>query len=63
MNDIYVSTTMIVLLIGQLVTFAIGYKMQKTTLLISHLNAVIVIGLFIFWTINTLAPHKFGVIF
>jgi len=54
MNDIYVSTVMIVFLIGQLATVAIGYKMQKTTLLISYLNAVIVIGFFIFWAINSL---------
>ena len=54
MNDIYVSTAMIVFLTGQLATVAIGYKMQKTTLLISYLNAVIVIGFFIFWAINSL---------
>lgn len=54
MNDIYVSIAMIVILIGQLATIAIGYKMQKTTLLISYLNAVIVIGFFIFWAIDSL---------
>ena len=54
MKDIYVSTAMIVLLICQLATIAIGYKMQKTTLLISYLNAVIAISIFIFWAINSL---------
>jgi len=54
MNDIYVSTAMIIFLIGQLATIAVGYKMQKSTLFISYLNAVIVIGFFIFWAINSL---------
>tara|TARA_R110002073_G_scaffold335987_1_gene529745 strand:+ start:7851 stop:8222 length:372 start_codon:yes stop_codon:yes gene_type:complete len=53
MTDINVSTALIVIIICHLATIIIGYKMQKTTLLISCLNAVIVIGIFIFWAINS----------
>ncbi|NJB72323.1 putative transporter [Saonia flava] len=54
MNDIYLSTAMIVILICHLATITVGYKMQKTSLLIPYLNAVIVIGIFIFWAFNSL---------
>ena len=54
MNDINLIKAMIVIFICQLATIAIGYIMQKTTLSISYLNAVIVIGIFIFWGINSL---------
>ncbi len=61
MNEIEVSATMIIILICHLAAIIIGYKMQKTTLLISYLNAVIVIGLFVFWAINSLniIQHNF----
>ncbi len=61
MNDIEVSTALIIILICHLAAIIIGYKMQKTTLLISYLNAVIVIGLFVFWAINSLniIQHNF----
>ncbi len=61
MNDINVSTAMIIILICHFAAITIGYKMQKTTLLISYLNAVIVIGIFIFWVINSLniKQHNF----
>lgn len=61
MNDINVSTAVIIILICHLAAIIVGYKMQKTTLLISYLNAVIVIGLFIFWAINVLniKQHNF----
>ncbi|MEB8330214.1 hypothetical protein OO009_12690 [Flavobacteriaceae bacterium KMM 6897] len=58
MNDINVSTAMIIIFICHLATITIGYKMQKSTLLISYLNAVIVIGIFIFWTINSLNKNQ-----
>lgn len=61
MNDINVSTVMIIIFIFHLATIIIGYKTQKTTLLISYLNAAIVIGLFIYFAINSLniEQHKF----
>lgn len=61
MNDINVSTAMIIILICHLTIIIIGYKMHKTILLISYLNAVIVIGIFIYFTINSLniAQHNF----
>jgi hypothetical protein len=54
MNDIGISIALIILLICHLVAITIGYKMRKITLLISCLNAVFVIGIFIFWAINSL---------
>lgn len=54
MNDKNVITAIIIILICHLATFTIGYKMQKKTLLISCLNAVIVIGIFMYFTINSL---------
>ncbi|WP_157972833.1 hypothetical protein [Aureibaculum luteum] len=61
MNDIYVITALIMILIGHLAAITIGYKMQKTTLIISYLNAVIVIGIFIFWVLNSMhiKQHNF----
>lgn len=61
MNDINVSITMIIIFIFHLATIIIGYKTQKTTLLISYLNTAIVIGLFIYFAINNLSieQHKF----
>ncbi len=60
MNDINVSTAMIIILICHLAIIIIGYKIQKTILLISYLNAVIVIGLFIFWAINSLNVKQYN---
>jgi len=54
MNDINISTAMIGILICHLAIITFGYILQKTTLFISYLNAVIVIGIFIFWAINSL---------
>lgn len=54
MNDISLSTAMIVIIFCHLAVITIGYKMQKTTLLISYLNAVIGLGIFIFWAIDSL---------
>jgi FlaA1/EpsC-like NDP-sugar epimerase len=61
MNDVNVSTAIIMILICHVAAIAIGYKMQKTALLISYLNAIIVIGIFIFWAINTqnIKQHSF----
>ncbi|TXD85481.1 hypothetical protein ESY86_02420 [Subsaximicrobium wynnwilliamsii] len=61
MNDICVSTAITIILISHLAAIAIGYKMQKTTLIISYLNTVIVIGIFVFWAITSpnLKQHNF----
>lgn len=61
MNDIYIKAVIISVLICHLATITIGYKMQKTTLLISYLNTVIGIGLFIFWAITgpNIMQHNF----
>jgi hypothetical protein len=61
MNDITVITVMIIILICHIATITIGKKRQKTTLLISYLNAVIVIGIFIYFAINSLhiEQHNF----
>ena len=60
MNDIYASTAMIIILICHLAIIIIGYKMQKIILLISYLNTVIVIGIFIFWAINSLNIKQYN---
>lgn len=61
MNDINVRTALIIILICNVVTITIGYKMRKTSLLISYLNAVIVTSIFVFWAINSLniKQHSF----
>lgn len=61
MNDVNVSTAIIIILIYHLATITIGYKIQKIALLISYLNVVVVIGIFIYFAINTLniEQHNF----
>ena len=54
MSDVSISNTMIVILICHFAVLIIGYKMRKTMVLISYINAVMVIGIFVFWTINSL---------
>ncbi|MCT4699537.1 hypothetical protein [Tenacibaculum haliotis] len=64
MNDIVASITMILILGCHTAAILIGYKKQKTTLIISYLNAIIVVGFFIFWIIDNLnvKQHNFGFI-
>ena len=61
MNDIYVITALLIILISHLVAIIIVYKKRKTTLIIPYLNAVIVIGIFIFWILNSMniKQHNF----
>ena len=61
MNDIYVSSVLTFILICHLAAITIGNKMQKTTLIISYLNMVIVIGTFVFWVItgHNIKQHNF----
>ena len=61
MNDVNASIAMIIILVCHIAIITIGYKKQKTILLISYLNVVIVIGIFVFWVINSLntKQHNF----
>ena len=64
MNDIVASITMILILGCHVTAILIGYKKQKTTLIVSYLNAVIVVGFFTFWIIDNLnvKQHNFDFI-
>lgn len=64
MNDIFASITMVLILGCHVAAVLIGYKKQKTTLIISYLNAVIIIGFLIFGIINILnaKQHNFDFI-
>lgn len=55
MNDTTVSVALVIILICHLATITIGYKIKKPTVSISYLNAIVVIGMFVFWIIDT--PH------
>lgn len=61
MNDTTVRVIMVIILICHLVTITIGYKIKKTTLSISYLNAIFVIGILAFFVIDTqnIAQHPF----
>ncbi len=58
MHDTSISAAVIIFLICHLATITIGCKTQKTTLLISYLNVIVVIGVFLFWMIYTLNIKK-----
>lgn len=64
MKDIHVNITLISILIFHLGTITIGYKMQKTTLIISCLNAVVALGIFVFFAITTpnIMQHNFEIV-
>jgi hypothetical protein len=47
MNKIHIILAIVI--ICHLVALIVGYKMQKTTLLISYLNAIVVIGILVYW--------------
>lgn len=61
MNDLLVSIIITLILISHLVALIIGYKMQKTSLIISYLNTITVIGVSAFWaiTIPNIKQHNF----
>lgn len=61
MNDTNVNTAIIIILICHLATIIIGCKMRKINLSIAYLNIVIVIGLFVVWSTNSLniKQHNF----
>jgi hypothetical protein len=56
MNKIYISLAIVI--IFHLVALIFGYKMQKITLLISYLNAIVVVGVLIFWVNKNLNIQK-----
>ncbi|CAM1367760.1 conserved membrane protein of unknown function [Tenacibaculum soleae] len=64
MNDIVASITMVLILGCHVAAVLIGYKKQKTTLIVSYLNAVIIIGFLIFWIIDNInaKQHSFDFI-
>ena len=64
MTDIVASITMVLILGCHVAAILIGYKKQKTSLIVSYLNAVIIIGFFIFWIIDNLnaKQHNFDFI-
>ncbi|WP_282165200.1 hypothetical protein [Cellulophaga baltica] len=49
MNDTTVNVVIVLILICHLAALILGYKMEKTTLFISYLNAIVVVGILIFW--------------
>lgn len=49
MIDKYVNLVIVLILICHLIAFIIGQKMQKTALLISYVNAIVVICILVFW--------------
>lgn len=53
MNDTTITSAIIFIIICHIAILAIGYKMQKTTVFISYLNAVIALGVFVFWAIDS----------
>ena len=60
MNDTSVSITIITILICHLIIITIGYKLNKTIVSISYLNAIFATGILIFWIIDTLnVNHHF----
>ncbi|MFT6966585.1 MAG: hypothetical protein ACJAT1_001805 [Marivirga sp.] len=59
MNKIHIILAIVI--IFHLVALIVGYKIQKTTLLISYLNVIAVIGVLVYW-INknlTIQQHYF----
>lgn len=49
MNNTYLNIVIAIFIICHLAAFITGYQIQKTTLLVSYLNAIVVIGVLIFW--------------
>lgn len=54
MSKTYIIVALVSILICHLLTFIVGYKMQKATLLVSYLNALVAICILIFWVYNNL---------
>ena len=61
MNDTIASTALLSILICHIAVIAIGYKRQKTTVYISYLNAVLLLGVFIFLAFDSpnIKQHNF----
>ena len=61
MTDTTVIIALVIILIFHLATISIGYKTKKTALSVAYVNAVFVIGMFIFWVVDTvnIKAHHF----
>ncbi len=63
MNDVYLTTILTITLICHISAIIIGYKIKKTTLTISYLNAVTVIGVFVILAVSSpnITQHRFEI--
>ena len=61
MTDTTVSVVLVIILICHLTNITIGYKIKKTIVSIAYLNAVFVIGMLVFWVVDTqnIKQHQF----
>ncbi|MEL0652584.1 hypothetical protein V6246_14240 [Algibacter sp. TI.3.09] len=61
MTDTTVIIALVIILICHLAVISIGYKTKKTALSIAYVNAVFVIGMLIFWAVDTvnIKTHHF----
>ncbi|GAL64190.1 hypothetical protein [Algibacter lectus] len=61
MTDTTVIIALVIILICHLAAISIGYKTKKITLSIAYVNAVFVIGMLIFWVVDTvnIKTHHF----
>jgi predicted transporter len=63
MSNTFLSLVIVGILICHLVAVVVGYKILKTTVLMSYVNAVVAISVFIFWTNKNLSieQHYFDI--
>jgi len=61
MTDTTVIIALVIILICHLTAISIGYKTKKTALSIAYVNAIFVIGMLIFWVVDTvnIKAHHF----
>ncbi|SFD60894.1 hypothetical protein SAMN04489722_11324 [Algibacter lectus] len=61
MTDTTVIIALVIILICHLAAISIGYKTKKIALSIAYVNAVFVIGMLIFWVVDTvnIKTHHF----
>ncbi|WP_282148942.1 hypothetical protein [Algibacter lectus] len=61
MTDTTVIIALVIILICHLAAISIGYKTKKIVLSIAYVNAVFVIGMLIFWVVDTvnIKTHHF----
>ncbi|MCL5129993.1 MULTISPECIES: hypothetical protein [unclassified Algibacter] len=61
MNDTTIIVALVIILICHLAVISIGYKIKKTVLSISYVNAIFVIALLVFWGVDivNIKEHHF----